>query len=193
MFNLGDLVLNLYTFLYSLLWALMFVNAEGSDGWGGKSGWVISGKKWFFMNLFTFGRPIRLLPVFGIITFIVSYLFPPLWNISKGFPFTLTNWGELIAYFALFAILEDLLWFLVNPHYGFSKFKKEFIPWHPRWFLRIPIDYWIGVVVFIASGLLFKGIGWTVVVSSIQLFLVAISIYISNKVVTNRRLIKSKI
>ena len=46
-------------------------------------------------------------------------------------------WGYL-----LFWVLEDMLWFVLNPHYGWKKFTKENVPWHKRWALGVPADYW---------------------------------------------------
>jgi len=53
--------------------------------------------------------------------------------------------GELhaIAGYNLFWVVEDLLWFLLNPHYGWRKFNQSQVWWHKRWFLGLPVDYWV--------------------------------------------------
>jgi hypothetical protein len=67
------------------------------------------------------------------------YLFNP-WTLKTEF----TIFGLLSWYF----IIEDFLFFLVNPHYGISKFKKGSISWHRRWILRyIPVSYIWGTIV----------------------------------------------
>jgi hypothetical protein len=43
----------------------------------------------------------------------------------------------------LFWVIEDFLWFALNPHYGLRKFRREHIWWHKRWLLGVPVDYWI--------------------------------------------------
>ncbi|MBA4388948.1 MAG: hypothetical protein C0404_13280 [Verrucomicrobia bacterium] len=40
-----------------------------------------------------------------------------------------------------FWILEDFLWFVLNPHYGLKKFSRTMAPWHKRWLLGVPVDY----------------------------------------------------
>jgi hypothetical protein len=41
-----------------------------------------------------------------------------------------------------FWVAEDFLWFVMNPAFGVRKFRPAFIPWHKRWFLGLPVDYW---------------------------------------------------
>jgi hypothetical protein len=31
----------------------------------------------------------------------------------------------------------------MNPHYGWKKFTRENVWWHKRWFLGLPVDYWV--------------------------------------------------
>jgi hypothetical protein len=47
----------------------------------------------------------------------------------------------------LFWVVEDYLWFLLNPHFGHKKLNRQEVWWHKRWFLGFPVDYWLmGVV-----------------------------------------------
>lgn len=43
----------------------------------------------------------------------------------------------------LFWIVEDYLWFVVNPAFGWRRFKPAHIPWHKRWAGGVPVDYWM--------------------------------------------------
>jgi hypothetical protein len=43
----------------------------------------------------------------------------------------------------LFWIVEDYLWFVVNPAFGWRRFKRAFVPWHKRWLFGAPVDYWL--------------------------------------------------
>jgi hypothetical protein len=43
---------------------------------------------------------------------------------------------------AIFWIIEDALWFVLNPAYGLAKFSPQNIPWHKHWFSFMPTDYW---------------------------------------------------
>jgi len=42
----------------------------------------------------------------------------------------------------LFWIIEDFLWFVLNPAFGIAGFVRKNIPWHKQWFLNVPVDYW---------------------------------------------------
>ena len=50
----------------------------------------------------------------------------------------------VVGLFVIFLVLEDFLWFLLNPHYGLKKFKSR-VWWHPKWFLGVPSFYWTAV------------------------------------------------
>ena len=43
----------------------------------------------------------------------------------------------------LFWIVEDYLWFVVNPAFGWRRFKRELVPWHKHWAFGAPVGYWI--------------------------------------------------
>ncbi|MEI6562984.1 MAG: hypothetical protein WCO42_01610 [bacterium] len=57
---------------------------------------------------------------------------------------------RVLGSLAVFWILEDFLWFVMNPAYGLSRFNPQCIPWHHHWMLGIPVDY----VVYLAVGIL---------------------------------------
>jgi hypothetical protein len=75
-----------------------------------------------------------------IIIFHGVYLFQSFSIKTELLIFGLLNW-----YF----IIEDFLFFIVNPHYGLKKFKKGYISWHKRWYIfnLIPISYVWGVII----------------------------------------------
>ena len=52
--------------------------------------------------------------------------------------FGLLNW---------FFVIEDALWFLLNPYYTWKRFRKQQIEWHRRWFLGLPYSYWWGIII----------------------------------------------
>jgi hypothetical protein len=106
----------------------------------------------------------RHLPTFRISTFITKLLINKeitgyhlfmliMWiiifhGIYLFFPFTLKT--ELIIFGLLnwYFIIEDFLFFIVNPHFGIKSFRPGKISWHRRWFLNfIPVSYIIGAVI----------------------------------------------
>ena len=51
---------------------------------------------------------------------------------------------RIIAFVLLFWVLEDFLWFVLNPAYGLRRFRREAIWWHAEnWWGFMPRDYWI--------------------------------------------------
>ncbi|HLC88219.1 MAG TPA: hypothetical protein VJG66_04160 [Patescibacteria group bacterium] len=42
-------------------------------------------------------------------------------------------------------VLEDYLWFVLNPAYGMAKFKRKYVTWHQQWIGIIPRVYLIGI------------------------------------------------
>jgi hypothetical protein len=57
---------------------------------------------------------------------------------------------RVLACIMLFWIVEDFLWFVLNPAYGLAHFNAAAIPWHKRWFWIAPVDYWVYALVMIA-------------------------------------------
>jgi hypothetical protein len=51
--------------------------------------------------------------------------------------------ARVMAAVMLFWVVEDYLWFVVNPAFGWRRFKRALIPWHKRWFAGAPVDYWM--------------------------------------------------
>ena len=57
---------------------------------------------------------------------------------------------RVLGSLALFWILEDFLWFVMNPAYGLAKFNPQCISWLHHWMLGVPTDY----LLFLAAGVL---------------------------------------
>jgi len=58
------------------------------------------------------------------------------------------RWREAalaLAGVMLFWLVEDFLWFVLNPAYGFARFDPAHVAWHPHWLLGLPVDYWVGM------------------------------------------------
>ena len=50
----------------------------------------------------------------------------------------------IIAFHLLLIIYWDFLWFVLNPHFTYKKFRQEHIPWYTdsEWIAGFPVDYW---------------------------------------------------
>jgi hypothetical protein len=122
----------------SLLWALMEIEIEGKNGWAtGLPTWRI--EKHVLLDLFYGGRPLTGYHVWAF-AFVFFMFHLPLFWIGA---WTWRNELRFIGAYDLFWVMEDFLWFLLNPHFGWKKFRRHEVWWHRRWFLGFPLDYWI--------------------------------------------------
>lgn len=55
--------------------------------------------------------------------------------------------ARIIGMIMLFWVIEDTLWFVLNPAYGWSKFSAAHVPWHKRWWGALPAEYWQSSVI----------------------------------------------
>jgi len=148
-----DLVaLILFLFVAALSFAWIELNTEGTKG----AGWAEDLPTWritdpWIVALWS-GRPLT-----GYHLSILIFVF-----IMVHFPFVLgLDWSwalerRVLGFYILFWVLEDWLWFVINPAYGLKRFKKECIWWHaPRWWKGAPLDYWIftpiGIILLISG------------------------------------------
>lgn len=71
------------------------------------------------------------------------------------FGLQLADWSpraeaRIAAFLILFWILEDFLWFVLNPRYGVRGFTRQRVTWHQAaWWWIMPREYWI----FLPAGL----------------------------------------
>ncbi|MFH0952426.1 MAG: hypothetical protein V1838_04545 [Patescibacteria group bacterium] len=135
----------LYIILTAVFLALWEIQIEGSNGWAAKlPTWQ---KKNNFTKVILGGRPLtgyHLLLVFTILTLIHLSVF-----------FTKWSWhteAMIIGFFLVMITLEDFLWFVLNPAWGLSKFKRsDELWWHPSWFIGLPTFYWFTLTIGILA------------------------------------------
>ncbi len=132
--------------LVSLFFALLEIQIEGKNGWARK---LPTWRKKFSFTKFIPGADKE---ITGYHLYMGLYRFSILHVV-----FIFIEWSVgiellLISFHLFVSRVEDFLWFVLNPAYGIKKFKKEFIPWHPTWFLGLPVQYYTSIIVW---GLLF--------------------------------------
>jgi len=133
------------------LFAMVEIHIEGPRGWAESLPTWRTENRW--TRLFYSMRPLTgyhlYVQLFVLVFSHVPYatgIVVPSWRIE----------AKILSFVALFWLLEDFLWFVLNPAFGLKAFKKERIWWHaPTWWWIMPRDYWIlapaGVVLYVLS------------------------------------------
>lgn len=127
-----------YVFIAAFCFAKLEIQIEGKDGWAKNlPTWRV--EKHVLLDWFYGGRPFTGYHLWAFLFVFLTFHLPFFWS-------GLWFWkGELrmIGAYVLFWVLEDFLWFVLNPHYGWKLFKPQHIWWHKRWWCGVPFDYWI--------------------------------------------------
>jgi hypothetical protein len=128
----------LFVFVAAFIWAMMEIEIEGKDGWAAKlPTWRIENH--ILLDLFLGGRPLT-----GYHTWAFAFVF---WVFHMPFLWSGTwSWrGEchVIGAELFFWVIEDFIWFVMNPHFGWSRYRREEIWWHKKWMMGLPFDYWM--------------------------------------------------
>jgi hypothetical protein len=122
--------------------ALWEIQIEGKDGWASKvPSWRI--EKGWLVKL-SGGRPIT-----GYHFFMALFLITII-----HFPLIFTPWSWrleslLLGFYVGMVLLEDFLWFVLNPYFGIKSFHKGKIWWHKQWWGPLPSLYWILLLIAI--------------------------------------------
>ncbi len=126
----------------AFLLALWEIQIEGKDGFAAKlPTWRL--EKGRLVKL-TGGRPITGYHLFMVL-FLIALVHLPLFFV----PWSWRLESLLIGFFIGMLLLEDFLWFVLNPHYGIKNFRKGKIWWHPRWRGPVPDFYWVLFVIVV--------------------------------------------
>lgn len=123
----------------AFVFAKLEIEIEGPHGWAAKlPTWRVESHP--LLDLFFGSRPLTGYHVWAFLFVFVCFHIPFFWM-----PGSWTIRGELqaLAGYTAFWVLEDALWFVLNPHYGWRKFTAGNVWWHKRWFLKLPLDYWL--------------------------------------------------
>lgn len=131
-----------WVFLLSFCFAMTEIQIEGAAGWAANlPTWRI--EEHWLLDIFWSSRPLT-----GYHIWVFSFM-----ALMFHFPFillqqwTLRLQARALACLMLFWIMEDALWFVLNPAYGLAALNPVSAPWHKHWILGLPTDYWISGVV----------------------------------------------
>lgn len=142
-------LLLLWVTLLGAVFATVEIQIEGGAGWAANLPTWRLDNSW--LNLFWGGKTITGYHVW-VFAFMALVFHLPLFITGL---FSWRHEVRIIGSVMVFWIIEDFLWFLFNPAFGFGKFAPEFIPWHKHWMLGVPVDY----ILSLAAGAVL--IGWS--------------------------------
>ena len=129
----------IYTIILTIITALWEIQIEGKWGWAKL---LPTFRINVFFRKLLGGKALTGYHIFMLLLFIAIFhamLHEESWSWEKEFQvFGLLSW---------FFVLEDVLWFIFNPHYTWKRFRKKTIEWHNRWFLGLPYTYWWGIII----------------------------------------------
>lgn len=135
----------------SAIFALLEIEIEGSAGWAsGLPTWRLE-NRWTRRILGA-----RALTGYHLYIHLFVLLLAHLPFALGLVPFSATMELRILSFLILFWLIEDYLWFVFNPAFGWRRFRREHIWWHaPNWWWLMPRDYWIfgplGILLYILS------------------------------------------
>lgn len=120
----------------AFLFAKVEIHIEGANGWAANlPTWRVQNK---LTEIFYGGRPLTGYHLY-VQLFVLAFVHMPF---GVGLPWNGRNEALVIAFMILFWILEDFLWFVLNPAFGIRKFTAHHVWWHKRaWWLIAPREY----------------------------------------------------
>jgi len=128
-------------FIIAIIYSLIEIEIEGPEGWAKH---LPTTKN--FLGHLTLYHFYMLLFMFCVFIFI---FYPRMLVTANSKDKIDLKTIILYAVFYTFAwfLIEDFLWFVLNPGYTFKNYDGNHIPWHKSWFLGIPTQYYFGFVV----------------------------------------------
>jgi hypothetical protein len=137
-------------FLAGIL-ALWEIQIEGKNGWAANlPAWRVT-KGWVLK--LTGGRPLTGYHVFMTI-FIICIIHLPLFFVAWSWRLE----SLLLGFYIGMVLLEDLFWFILNPHYGIKSFRRGKVWWHRSWWGPLPSFYWILLIILVILIYLGRGV-----------------------------------
>lgn len=135
-----DLIwLIVFTIFLSFIFAKLEIEIEGQGGWAEN----LPTRRWLFHSWFSRllwgNRPVTAYHLWSFLFVLFSFHWPAVF-----FGFSLK--GEMITFalICIFCVVEDFLWFVLNPAFGLKNFRPEKIWWHRRsWWLLAPREYFL--------------------------------------------------
>jgi hypothetical protein len=131
--------------------ALLEVQIEGASGWAGN---LPTWKKEIFLPIMgMWGKHAKPLTGYHLYLWLFSFSLPHVtflfskWSLKKEL--------YLISFYIFFSTFEGLLWFVVNPAFGWRSFNPGLSWYQEKWIVGLPAEYWLrftlGTILYIIS------------------------------------------
>ena len=129
-----------FVFIVSITTALMEIQIEGANGWAGcLPSWRFA-PAW--MRNFLNGKDLTGYHLYLNLHMLALFHFP-MFFVEWSVFLELT----ILSLFFGCMIVEDFLWFVLNPHFGWTSFKNGKVSWYTRWVGGFPLDYYLWLFV----------------------------------------------
>ncbi|MBJ7310127.1 hypothetical protein ACFOLJ_07900 [Rugamonas sp. CCM 8940] len=126
--------------LLGLFFAQVEIQIEGAAGWAANlPTWRI--EHHWLLDIFWGGRPMTGYHAW-VFPFVALFFHFPLLFMQQ---WSLRLEARVLGSIMLFWIIEDYLWFVLNPAYGVARFDPASIEWHKHWLWCAPTDYWVSL------------------------------------------------
>ena len=131
------LLLLSFVSLLAFFFAKVEIQIEGAEGWAvNLPTWRV--EHHLLLTLFWGGRAMTGYHAW-MFSFIALIFHLPL--------FMMASWSwmleaRVVSCIMLFWVVEDFLWFVMNPAFGLKRFKPQIVTWHPNWIFGAPVEYW---------------------------------------------------
>jgi hypothetical protein len=131
-------LLALFVCVLAGFFANVEIQIEGANGWASALPVTFRVEDHWLLDVFWGGRPLTGYHAWVFAFVALVFHLPLVWEGRWSW------WAELraLSLVAGFWIVEDALWFVWNPAYGWSALTPASVPWHVHWFLGLPVDYW---------------------------------------------------
>lgn len=129
----------LFWFVLCLMFSFLEIEIEGKHGWAKKLPTWRS-RRGIVACVFSRvmqGKPLTGYHKFLFIIFLMIFCIPLVY--APEFR-TWSGMFTIPSMFLSWAIMEDFLWFVFNPHYTIAHFRQDRVEWHKD-------DYWVGGLV----------------------------------------------
>ncbi len=138
-------LLLVWIFLLSFFFAQVEIQIEGGAGWAKNlPTWRVD-HHWL-LDLFWSGRPMTGYHAWVVPFMALAFHLPALFFGSWSWRLE----ARAVALILFFWTAEDVLWFVLNPAYGWQRFTPAEVPWHKHWRLGLPADYWLATAIALA-------------------------------------------